>query len=109
MKEYLKVAKHITAKFNTTSVTQVTRGKNRHIDSLATLASAITEDIPRQIKVELIAKLSISAMADWATKVDVATITTARSCWIDPIIEFLTEDRIPDNESEANKIHRVAS
>ena len=109
MKEYLKVAKQIMAKFSTTSVTQVARGKNRHVDSLATLASVMMEDILRQIKVELIAELSISAMADWATKVDVAAITTVGSCWMDPIIEFLAEDRIPDDESEANKISRVAS
>ena len=28
---------------------------------------------------------------------------------MEPIIEFLAEDRISDDESEANKIHRVAS
>ena len=64
VKEYLRVAKQIMAKFSTTNVTQVAQGKNRHADSLATLASAMTEDIPRQIKVELITKPSISAMAD---------------------------------------------
>ena len=69
----------------------------------------MTEDIPWQIKVELIAEPSISAMVDWATKVDVATITTAESCWMDLIIEFLTEDRIPDDESEANKVCRATS
>ena len=69
----------------------------------------MTEDIPQQIKVELIAEPSISATADWATKVDVAAIATAGSCWMDPIIEFLAEDRIPDGKNEANKIRRVAS
>ena len=69
----------------------------------------MTEDIPRQVKVELIVEPSISVMADWATKVDVAAITTIGLCWMDPIIEFLAEDRIPDDESEANKIHRIAS
>ena len=69
----------------------------------------MTEDIPRQIKVELIGEPSISTTADGATKVNVAAITTAGSCWMDPIIEFLAEDRIPDDESEANKICRVAS
>ena len=96
------------AKFSTTSVTQVARGKNRHANSLATLALAMTEDIPRQIKVELIAEPSISAMANWAAKVDVAAITTAGSCWMDPIIEFLAEDRMPDDKSEINKIRQVA-
>ena len=71
MKEYLKVTRQIMAKFSTTSVTQVARGKNRHADSLATLASAMTEDIPQQIKVELISEPSIRAAANCATKVDV--------------------------------------
>ena len=44
-----------------------------------------------------------------ATKVDVAAITTTGSCWMDPIIEFLAEDRILENESEVNKIYRIAS
>ena len=38
-----------------------------------------------------------------------AAITTAGSCWMDLIIEFIAEDRIPDDESKANKIRRVAS
>ena len=109
MKEYLRVVKQIIGKFYTTNVTQIAWGRNRHANSLATLASAMTEDIPRKIKVELIAKPSISATADCATKVDVAVIATTGSCWIDPIIEFLAEDRIPDDESEANKIRRTAS
>ena len=109
MKEYLKVTKQIMAKFSTTSVTQVARGKNRHADSLATLALAMTKDIPRQIKVELIGEPSIRATVDWATKVKVAAVTTARSCWMDPIIEFLAEDRRLDDENEANKIRCVAS
>ena len=64
MKEYLKVAKQIMAKFSTTRVTQVAQGKNRHADSLATLASVMTEDILQQMKVELIAEPSISTTAD---------------------------------------------
>ena len=52
----------------------------------------MTEDIPWQIKVELIAEPSISATADWATKVDVAAITITGLCWMDPIIEFLTKE-----------------
>ena len=38
-----------------------------------------------------------------------AAITTAGSCWMDLIIEFIAEDRIPDDKSKANKIRRVAS
>ena len=67
-------------KFCTKNVTQIAQGRNRHADSLATLASSMTEDIPRQIKVELIAEPSISATADCATRVNVAAITTTGSC-----------------------------
>ena len=67
----------------------------------------MTEDILRQIKIELIGERSIRAVANWATKV--AAVTTVGSCWMDPIIEFLTKDRVPDDENEANKIRRVAS
>ena len=80
MREYLRVAKQIMAKFSTMSVTQVSWGKNRHADSLTTLASAMTEDIPQQIKVELIGEPSISAAADGTTKVNVVIVTTVESC-----------------------------
>ena len=68
----------------------------------------MTEDIPWQIKVELIAEPSINATADCAARVNVAAITTTGSCWMDPIIEFLAEDKVLDDESEANKICRLA-
>ena len=109
MKEYLRVVKQIIGKFYMANVTQVTREKNRHADSLATLASEMMEDIPRLIKVELITKLSIGTTADGATRVDMIAITTTGSCWMDPIIEFLAEDRVPDDESKANKVRWVAS
>ena len=38
----------------------------------------------------------------------VAAVTIAGSCWMDPIIEFLAKDRVPDDENEANKIRWVA-
>ena len=109
MKEYLKVVKQVIRKFCMANVTQVARGRNRHADSLATLASAMMEDIPQLIKVELITKPSICTMAEGATRVDMAAMTTTESCWMDPIIKFLVENRVLDDESEANKVRRVAS
>ena len=45
MKEYLRVVKQVMGKFCTAKVVQVARGQNRHTDSLATLVSAMTEDV----------------------------------------------------------------
>ena len=89
---------------------QVGRTQNKHIDSLATLASSMTEEVPWLIKVELIKEPSISMTDNCITTgVDIAMISTTRPCWMDPIIDFLAEDRVPDDEKEAKKIRRVAS
>ena len=79
------------------------RGYNRHVDSLATLASSSTEGIPRLIKVELVAKPSISV------GVRVSKMATVKLCWMDPIINFLADDRTPNDKKEANKVRRVAA
>ena len=51
MKEYLQVVKQVMGKFYTTKVTQMAREQNRHANSLATLASAMIENVPWLIKV----------------------------------------------------------
>ena len=109
MKAHLQAVKQIINKFCTVKVAQVGRAQNRHADSLATLAS-MTEEVPRLIKVELIREPNIS-MADNASTagVNVAMISATWPCWMDPITDFLAEDRVPNDEKETNKIHRVAS
>ena len=67
-------------------VVQVARGQNRYVDSLATLVSSLTEEIPWLIKVELVAELSIN------TKVGVSVVAIFDMCWMDPIIDLLVED-----------------
>ena len=103
------MVKQVMGKFCTANMTQIARGRNRHVDSLATLVSAMTKDIPWLIKVEIITELSINTTTVCAIMVDVTTITTIGSCWMDPIIEFLAEDRVSDDESKANKVCRMAS
>ena len=75
------------------------RGQNWHANSLTTLASSSTEEIPLLIKVDLVAEPSINA------GVGVSLVTTAEPCWIDLIIDFLAKDRVPADEKEAEKVH----
>ena len=57
------------------------RGQNKHADSLATLASAMTEDVPRLIKVELIMEPSINTAIDVGiARVGVTMISTTGPC-----------------------------
>ena len=79
------------------------KGQNRHVDSLANLASSLTEEVPQLIKVELVAKSSINA------GVDVSVAAMFESCWMDQNIDFLVEDQVPDDENEADKVRRVAT
>ncbi|XP_030942785.1 uncharacterized protein LOC115967778 [Quercus lobata] len=110
MKAYLRAAKQIINKFETMKVAQVNRAQNRHTDSLATLASSMTEEIPQLIKVKLIREPSIGMGDSCITaEINVAVISTTRLCWMDSIIDFLAEDRVSDDEKEAKKIRRVAS
>ena len=109
MRAYLQVVKQIMNKFRMAKVDQVARAQNRHADSLATLASSMTEEVPRLIKVELIEEPSTNAeIGVSAVGIDIAMIWVTGPCWMDPIINYLAEDRVLDDEREANRIHRIA-
>jgi len=64
------------SEFCTAKLAQVTQGKNRRADSLAMLASSMTEDVPQLIKVELIAEPSINTVVG----VGVVVISTTEPC-----------------------------
>ncbi|XP_075654888.1 uncharacterized protein LOC142625065 [Castanea sativa] len=95
MIEYLQLAKQMMGNFVTVKVEQIAWGQNRNADSLATLASSIADEVPWLLKVELVPEPSIAARAL------VLQVTEAEKCWMDPIIDFLLEDRAPKDEKEA--------
>ena len=105
MNEYLRVVKQVMGKFCLAKVVQVARGQNKHADSLATLASAMTEDVPRIIKVELIMKPSINTVTDvGVARISVTVVTTVEPFWLDLIVDFLAKDRISDDQKEASRV-----
>ena len=55
MMEYLQLVKQTMDRFLSIRAIWVARGQNQHTNSLATLASSSTKEIPRLIKVELVA------------------------------------------------------
>ena len=59
---------------------------------------------------ELVPEPSIKVAVDeGAARVEVTAVATFEPCWMNPIIDFLAENRAPDDEKEANKIRRVAA
>ena len=79
------------------------RGQNRHTNSLATLALLMIDEVPRMIKVELIAELSIN------TAIGVSMVVMSELCWMDPIINFLAKDRVLNDEKEVDRERWVAA
>ena len=93
MKAYLQAIKKIMNKFCTVKVAQVCRAQNRHADSLTTLASTMTKEVPRLINVQLIREPNISKADNANTAgVNIAMVSATRPCWMDPITNFLAED-----------------
>ncbi|XP_075654733.1 uncharacterized protein LOC142624884 [Castanea sativa] len=101
MIEYLRLVKQMMSKFVIVKIEQIARGQNRHVDSLATLASSIADEVPQLIRVELVPKPSITARAL------ILQVIEAKKCWMNPIIDFLVEDRAPEDEKEAAKVRRT--
>lgn len=101
MISYLKLVKQTISQFQKVSLVQISRGQNRHANSLATLASSQTEEVSRLIKVEVVRKPSIDA------KVNISTISAFKPCWMDLIIEFLAKNCLLSERKEAEKVCRV--
>ena len=59
MIDYLRLVKQTMSLFQKVRLIQIGRKHNRHADSLATLASLLTEEVRRLIKVEVVKESSI--------------------------------------------------
>ena len=82
---------------------QISQGQNKHANSLVTLASSLTEEIPRLIKVEVVREPSIDM------KVNVSVISMPKPYWMDPIVEFLAKNHLLSEVKEAEKVSRVSA
>ena len=85
------------------NLTHVSRSGNTHADSLATLATSLDQGLPRIILVEDLYNIVI-------IKKDMVQIYQVRvsPSWMDPIVNFLKDDVLPEERSEAKKIRRKA-
>ena len=103
MQGYLSQVKHLQLDFESFDVSHVSRSGNTHTDSLATLATSSAQGLPRIIFVEDLYR------AD-GVKGDMVQIHQVRVglSWMDPIVNFLKGDTLPEEKSKAEKILRKA-
>ena len=99
MQEYFGLVKRLQSDFEFFNLTHVSRSGNTHVDSLATLAISLEQDLPQIILVEDLYKTD-------AIKKDMARIHQVRVSlsWMDSIVSFLKDDVLPEEKSEAEKV-----
>ena len=89
--------------FESFNLTHVSRSGNTYANSLATLATSSAHDLPRMILVEDLCQTS-------SIRRDTAQVHQVRKSpsWMDPIVNFLKDDTLPEGKLEAEKIRRNA-
>ena len=103
MQGYLAQIRHLQLKFESFSLQHIPRSGNTHADSLATLATSSAQNLPRVILLENLCKPS----GIRGNMICIHHVKIGPS-WMDPIIQFLSKDVLPEDKSEAEKIRRKA-
>ena len=85
-------------KFVLVQVRHIPRTENSRADTLAKLATASQEDLSRSTPIEYLAEPSIDLCG-----VEVTPIGSEPS-WMDPIWDYITDGRLPDDPKEASKL-----
>ena len=104
MQGYLSQVKCLQSEFESFDLIHIPRSGNAHTDSLATLATSSTQDLPRVILVEDLYKPTETRRVT----ARIHQIRVAPS-WMDSIIQFLREDTLPEERIEADKVRRKAT
>ena len=100
---YLSQVRHLQSSFESFSLLHIPRSGNTHADSLTTLATSSAQSLPRVILIKDLCKST-------EVKGDVVHVYQVRvgPSWMNPVIQFLREDILPEDKSEADKIQRKA-
>ena len=103
MSTYLLVVRYLLGEFESTQVVQIGREHNAHADLLAKLATALETKMQRTICVETIDRPSFQDQQS----VSIHTVSN-RPSWMDPILDYLKNNKLPENRRAADLIKRKA-
>ena len=104
MQGYLSQVKCLQSGFDSFDLLHISRNGNAYADSLTILATSSTQNLPRVILVEDLYKPT-------EARREISRIhqIRARPSWMDSIIQFLKEDTLPEERTEADKVQRKAT
>ena len=103
MRDYLSQVKIMQMEFESFNLLHVPRSGNAHADSLATLATSSAQNLPRIILVKDLHRPSTTANVVQINQVRIGP------SWMNPVMQFLKEDILPEEKIEANKIRKKAT
>ena len=103
MIRYLKNVRQLLKKFVWVQVRHIPRTENSGANAHVKLATALQEDLDRQVPVEHLMEPSVDVNSD-----EVLPIMTASS-WIDPIWDYLLNGILPSDPKEASKLRARSS
>jgi ribonuclease HI len=102
MSAYLATVRLLLAKFESVHVAQIGREHNSHADILAKLATALESDVQRIVCIETLDRPSFQNQG-----ISVCSISSQPS-WMDPILSYLVDNKLPEDRKEAKMIKRKA-
>ena len=102
MMAYVTVARTLLSEFESTQVAQIGREHNSHADVLAKLATALETDVQRTVCIEILDQPSFQDKGASVHSI------SHRSSWMDPILSYLKDNKLPEDKKEAKMIKRKA-
>jgi hypothetical protein len=102
MSAYLAAVRFLLANFESIHVAQIGREHNSHADILAKLATALESDIQRTVCIETLDRPSFQNQG-----ISICSISNQPS-WMDPILSYLMDNKLPEDRKEAKMIKRKA-
>lgn len=101
MVEYLKIAKDKCSQLREFEISHVGRFENQQVDALSKLASSAIDGKPRTVFWELLTHPSINLPGvQWIDR---------SSTWMGPVISYLADGTLPEDEEEAIKLMKRVS
>jgi hypothetical protein len=100
---YLAEVRRLLGEFKHVQVEHISRDLNRHVDALASLASAVTPELRQIISIGVQNLPSVGREANDG----VCSINQSMS-WMNPILAYLKNDVLPEDRKEADRIRRIA-
>ena len=102
MKQYLQRVKELTSAFHHLNIQQVPRDENMQADTLSKLVTFIPNDLYAQVFFKVLEEPSISR-PKLVLQID------AEPCWMDPLVQYLTDGSLPEDRAEARRLWNRAT